>query len=692
MIYSAIRRDMEDVDDEKKGMGNSGRGKDISTIIDAEQEDEEEDVDEDIDTKKPKPSGKQMGDDSEDSDEIKRPKKTKAKKRQRKLNNLEVSSEDDARDEDFKIKESTSDSDEAYSMSSVSESSLEYARGRKKNDRMSTRTRRKRFEPRFINDNDTSDDEPLVKSVKRKKNKSDSDEYDLDDEDSDGESNENEDIDSEDLCDDSETESSEGNWPKKKKRAPASYDKRPAKKKVKRTEDEDKAFRAGISTKKLLKEQVEKAEVNKDSESESEDETKRRKTRGKKLLYLMEDDLESSDDGIKPGVKRPDTPPEEREMFIKKQEEIKRMIAAKNAETAKQFAGPNIEPIQIMLNKPPPPPVLPGGPISDSLSTIPKQVIESARALDTDYLRKAPISAGMELPDDFNPEDMNEEELAKMMEEEDFAQHQLKLAGEAIARTKKIKELEGKKDGAEKPKRGRKSKAEKALEAIASQASPGAPTTIVAPSVIPPVSMPQHAADIQMSRPSAIASLQTFTNHPQHPPSKLIQQLQTTLSAPPTSMMPLGAIPNQPPPQLLQHHHHMRPSMPHQVPNMMPGMYGPGMFSRPPHMGQPPMERRGPSIFHDAQQQAAMLPTTLLNVHPSQMHLQPPIPQQEPQQESPESKKRGRRKKFTPLRTDLPNDPNEQPPAKSAEFGSPNSSSSGPSSTPDRNDPKVSGN
>ena len=685
---------MEDVDDEKKGLGNSGRGKDISTIIEAGQEgeaDENNDADEPQKDVKPKPSGKQMGDDSEDSDEIKRPKKTKGKKRARKLNNLEVSSEDDARDEDFKIKESSSDSDEAYSMSSVSESSLEYARGRKKQDRSSTRTRRKRFESKFIDDN-SSDDEPLVQTVKRKKNKSDSEEFDVDDEDSDGESNENEDIDSDDLCDDSETESSEGNWPKKKKRAPASYDKRPAKKKVKRTEDEDKAFRAGISTKKLLKDQVEKAEDNKDS-SESEDETKRRKTRGKKLLYLMEDDLESSDDGIKPGVKRPDTPPEEREMFIKKQEEIKRMLAAKNTEAAKQLAAPNIEPIQIMLNKPPPPPVLPGGPISDSLSTIPKQVIESARALDTDYLRKAPISAGMELPDDFNPEDMNEEELAKMMEEEDFAQHQLKLAGEAIARTKKIKEQEGKKDGAEKPKRGRKSKADKALEAISAQPPSVAPTTVVAQSAIIPISMPQHPADVQMSRPSAIASLQTFTNHPQHPPSKLIQQLQTTLSAPPTSMMPLGAIPNQPPPQLLQHHHHMRPSMPPQGPNMMPvgpGMYGPGMYPRPSHMGQPPMERRGPSIFHDAQQQPSMLPTTLMNVHPSQMHHQQPIPQIVPQQESPESKKRGRRKKFTPLRTDLPNDPNDpqQSPSKSAEFGSPNSTSS----TPERSDPKVSGN
>lgn len=92
-------------------------------------------------------------------------------------------------------------------------------------------------------------------------------------------------------------------------------------------------------------------------------------------------------------------------------------------------------------------------PVKGSLSTIPPQIIQSAKALDVD-LKKTTISNRNasdndsngfddDLPEDFDPEDMDEDAIermtAKMMEEEEFAQHQLKLAGESI-RNRKLKD------------------------------------------------------------------------------------------------------------------------------------------------------------------------------------------------------------------------------------------------------------
>lgn len=123
-----------------------------------------------------------------------------------------------------------------------------------------------------------------------------------------------------------------------------------------------------------------------------------------------------------------DTPPEERAAFIKKQEEIKRMLAEKGNDNK----SPRVPP-----------------PSKDSLSTIPPQIIQSAKALDVDLKKSASLhrnasdndSNGFDddLPEDFDPEDMDEDAIAKMMEEEEFAQHQLKLAGETI-RNRKLKD------------------------------------------------------------------------------------------------------------------------------------------------------------------------------------------------------------------------------------------------------------
>lgn len=423
-----------------------------------------------------------------------------------------------------------------------------------------------------------------------------------------------EEIDSEDLCDDTETDSSsENNWPKRKKKRVASYDQKP-RKGPKKNDNEDKAFRAGISKKKVLKTSDKESEG-----SASETEKGRRKTRGKKLLYLIEDDLDSDEsDGIKPGVKRPETPPEEREMFVKKQEEIKRMLAAKDTEAAKKLAAPTIQPINILMDMP----MSPSIPFSNepaSLSTIPKNVIESAKALDTDYNRIKPIALGSHGRGNdggLQSNDMNEEELAKMMEEEDFAQHQLKLAGEAIARSKKLLELEAKEEEfaafnkvnrekewppvppVESKKRSRKSKSsEKSSEEFPgfSKALPVAPAApkILSPPSIPPLvssSLAQQLAKqpMQMSpQPTLMANL--------------IQQQSPYASAPPNLTSD-------------------RPSV------LSSFMTRPEMHPQHPKIHQP-------------------IPPDVYNMKNQ------PLPSQ-PFDDSDE-KKKGRRKKFTPLRTDL---------------------------------------
>jgi remodeling and spacing factor 1 len=614
LINSAIKRD------EIKGAGNLGRGKDISTIIEAgdeEKKDEEKAEDGEKAEKESKPTKDEDGE-SSGSDVI-RPKKI-FKKKKKKLNNLDASSEEErVSDADFKGT-SSSDSEvdeEDLSMSSVSESSLDMPSKKKKGRNSRTlRTREKRTDRRFINDNSNSDsdDEPLIKAKRSKKKDSDEEEFDVNDDDDD-EGSLAEEIDSEDLCDDTETDSSsEGNWPKKKKKRVASYDTKPRKALKKKDENEDKAFRAGISKKKVLKKSENESEG-----SGSDNEKGKRKTRGKKLLYLIEDDLDSSDsDGIKPGVKRPETPPEEREMFFKKQEEIKRMLAAKDTEAAKKLAAPTIEPIHIGIEKPKSP-SLPFSNEPASLSTIPKNVIESAKALDTDYNRIAkPIAFGSQskgCEDNLQSNDMNEEELARMMEEEDFAQHQLKLAGEAIAR-KKLLDLEAKEGDfaayskvkeippvVETKKRSRKPKsAEKSNQEFSPFAkalsNPQGPPPILTSSPMPPL---------------------ISSNLSQMPPRPLMQQ-------------------HPPPPSLIanmmqQHQHHQQPHVPTNMMNERPSVLS-------SFMARPDMHPQHLKIHQP-------IPPEAFN-----SKIQPLPPQQ--QFDESEEKKKGRRKKFTPLRTDLP--------------------------------------
>lgn len=317
LINRAIKSEM----DEAAGAGNLGRGKDISTIIDADKEDKRQKKEEDESNSKsrresesdhaPKPisRGKHMGDtdeDSEDSEPIK-PKVVKRSggknslKKKKKLNSLDVDSDEDDfdSDDDFKTSSYSDDEEEEDASSADSESSLEFLGKRGKKGRTTSqrpvRQRKKRFDADFIDDN--SDDDDDIPLSKRKK-KIESDFSDFNDS-SDDEVEE--DVDSEDLCDDS-SEGSDRAWRKSKKSAksksantsrPAAP--KPAPKKKVKNEDE-RAFKG--STKK-------KAVIASDDDDDDEVLPKSRRTRGKRLPYLLEDEFDSSDDGIKPGVKRP---------------------------------------------------------------------------------------------------------------------------------------------------------------------------------------------------------------------------------------------------------------------------------------------------------------------------------------------------------------------------------------------------
>lgn len=163
--------------------------------------------------------------------------------------------------------------------------------GRGISTRRSGRARKKRYDADFIDDSsfDDEDNVPLVK--KKKKVESDFSDFNDSSEELD------EDVDSEDLCDDS-TDDSDRSWGKRKskKPQPKSNDNKNRKKKP----DGERAFKGKVAKKK--------PKVSDDeSDEEDGDEVlpKSRRTRGKKLPYLLDDDFDSSDDGIKPGVKRP---------------------------------------------------------------------------------------------------------------------------------------------------------------------------------------------------------------------------------------------------------------------------------------------------------------------------------------------------------------------------------------------------
>ncbi|XP_011152130.1 uncharacterized protein LOC105190847 isoform X2 [Harpegnathos saltator] len=185
MINAAIQDEVEAV----QGAGNQGRGKDIATIVNAEKEEAqaealkmtqlEEDRD-DIERKSEKESDEEYKIENEDMiDEIEEErnrvaKKLLARKKHRKLNSLDISSEDDPEsDEDFKgtSSEEEEDFDDHITSSDDSTFADVKRRGRKGDARpvrRSTRARMTRgYDDDFINDDSDESDRP-----KRKKSRS----------------------------------------------------------------------------------------------------------------------------------------------------------------------------------------------------------------------------------------------------------------------------------------------------------------------------------------------------------------------------------------------------------------------------------------------------------------------------------------------------------------------------------------
>ncbi|EDW75546.1 uncharacterized protein Dwil_GK23758 [Drosophila willistoni] len=636
LINSALKKEMDEV----AGAGNLGRGKDISTIIEADKEKSRHETDDQEEEKKPE-LAKEKSDTSSDSDDddavplksskIKSKLQASGKKKSRKLTTLDVSSEEDhGSDEDFKTS-SYSDEDSSQSASDDSDSSLEVYRrpGRGKKQRKAARraARERRKDRKFVVDGSDESEEEIqkqkTKTKKKKKEDSDYTETETEDDDDNG-SELSENMDSADLCDDTTSESEDGAWHPGRKKKKSSSNKKsnagsgvarkspklkktaaPAKK-GKRLEysdddisesepedeeedDEDGApnsgkgsgkqprsqpLKTGGSASGQAKAKPKKKPPPSDRSSDEGVSDERTRTRGRRYAYIEDFDDDSSDGGIKPGVQRPDTPPEERQKFIQKQEEIKRMLAEKNAEGAKLAATPRLTPIK-GGNQPPLPeqkqrtPSKAGG---DSLSTVPLSVIRQAKVLDIDYLQRKGEAIGdlddvdeselddAELPDDL-PEDM-EDAIARMVEEEEqftaAAAHRELPGAEEVLRTTPSKSKPVK--AADGPPSSVAAVASNAAAASSSGLQEPLRKRLPMPTMGPPLLRHQFPASASLLPPPGSSSAARgggmhpmLQLHLQSQPPQAMQLLQNALSAPlgqPLSRPSYGQHPPPPNPHL----------------------------------------------------------------------------------------------------------------------------------------------
>ncbi|KAF5270331.1 hypothetical protein FQR65_LT05519 [Abscondita terminalis] len=471
LINSAIQDEMDAV----KGAGNQGRGKDISTIVNAEKQENELDVapvldfqpESDLPTDltiknnpvedagppvlEPLPPVVPLDYDKkaeESEEEIIRPvRKIISKKKHRKLNSLDVSSGDDAEsDEDFKGS-STSDSDEEEDDYAGSESSedLDVRKGKRYRDyapiRRSTRARISRYDRDFINDDSDTDGEP-----RRKKNIP--------------------------LWEESESEDSDSSWGRRKRRAArkkqSENPKRAKKKKKKRTgEDSDP--------------DVYKKRPNIKFGSLNDEEVGRR-TRGKKINYLEALGTDSDDDVRR---KPPRIEESDDEYAVHEDEDLQHRLANEN-DSDESGVENVLRDLPLPLNPKPKSkgrgkaglkiprkpkdqpnvdlfaPLMPD--LSTSSAIVPTEIPVLQQSLECQPLvgqQMIPIPLllgsgvlsehdAQELEDEPNPieqinknvEQMNEQEMEKMMEEEDYANRQLQLVALQIEKEKRRKERE----------------------------------------------------------------------------------------------------------------------------------------------------------------------------------------------------------------------------------------------------------
>ncbi|XP_017099143.2 microtubule-associated protein futsch [Drosophila bipectinata] len=701
LINSALKKEMDEV----AGAGNLGRGKDISTIIEADKEkarkeetssDEKKPEKEGDESDKPKEKASDDGASSSEDEILVQRNKVKqppAKKKSRKLTTLDVSSEEDnGSDEDFKTS-SYSDEDTSQSGSGDSDSSLEVYRrpGRGKKQRKAARraARERRKDRKFVveGSDESEEEEPQRSTKSKKKKKEDSDYTETETEDDENGSDLSENVDSADLCDDTTSDSDDGAWRPSSKRKKASGAKKSnaggiarkspklkkpfaqTAKKAKRLEysdddisesepeddDDDGEEDAPLSGKgsgkqprsqplkptgaaapsgkgKSKPKPKKKKPPSSNDEEEGAASDDRTRTRGRRYAYIEEDD-DSSDGGIKPGVHRPDTPPEERQKFIQRQEEIKRMLAEKNAEGAKLAATPRLTPIKGAsgpggAEKRTPVKAAGGG---DSLSTVPLSVIRQAKVLDIDYLQRKGETIGdledvdeselddAELPDDL-PEDM-EDAIARMVEEE-----------EQFSAAVAAREL----PGAEEVLRTTPSKAKQASKS-APEAAPAAPVPAHPPAPAPSASGLQEPMRKRLPMPTM------------HPPLLRHAFPHSGGQGPPHSLLPPQSMHGMHP--MLQRHLSQAVPPPQTMQLLQNALSAPlgQPISRGNYPPAPPSSQHLPLVM-SMPSAAAAAAHIMQSVAASAAARPPDAPAGNA---SSDSKPRGRRKKVTPLRDQL---------------------------------------
>ncbi|RZC32296.1 remodeling and spacing factor 1-like, partial [Asbolus verrucosus] len=429
LINSAIQEEMEAV----KGAGNQGRGKDISTIVNAEKEEErkkesETPGEEQAELPEPLPpvvppddkdkEAKPLYSDDEPVQGVK--KKIIGRKKHRKLNSLDISSADDDEDsdEDFKGTSSESDDDFEDDLGSEDSEDLDSGRNRRRNIdpvRRSTRARTSRYDADFststrtkptladnfffpVDDGDSEDEE---EAPRRKKKRS--------------------------IWDDSESEESDRSWGRRKrkptskqKKTNTASKKKKSKKKKKDNDDSD----AEVYRKKKPKIKF---------GLDGEDESPGRRTRGKKINYV--DALGSDSDEDR--VKRPPPRIESEEEYVANEDdefdEDDKVTDEEEGDSGEERAkAPKIQ-IQSY---------------ADARFT---QLLPEGVPTPKDlYLKNQVLEDGDDEPNPIdqinrNVEMMDENEMEKMMEEEEYANKQLQLVALQLEKEKRRKEREAKK-------------------------------------------------------------------------------------------------------------------------------------------------------------------------------------------------------------------------------------------------------
>ncbi|XP_017786913.1 PREDICTED: titin homolog isoform X2 [Nicrophorus vespilloides] len=353
-------------------------------------------------------------DEAASDDEVIKPvKKLIGKKKHRKLNSLDISSDDDDQgsDEDFKGSSSDEDEEDEFDEDLDSDSS-EFGRRKRKGGpvRRSTRARISRYDRDFINDDSDED----YAAPRRKKTRS--------------------------IWDESESEESDRSWGRRKKKSTprkAPSTPRPRKPKSKKKKKNDDDSDAEVYSKKKPKIKY--------GGLDSEEDTGRR-TRGKKITYVDALGSDSDDDLRRKNAVKDDDSEDE---FVLNEEEDLRDEAVGDSDDS------NDDPLIVGAIKS----GSKKGKGKGGIKRIKRAQGEEEEALfpplPDDFTKTTevvpPVIAGASVEkEEPNPieqinkniEAMDEKEMEMMMEEEEYANKQLQMVAEQLEKEKRRKELE----------------------------------------------------------------------------------------------------------------------------------------------------------------------------------------------------------------------------------------------------------